>query len=95
MTEAETQHTALRPLTAQQERVVACLCRGLSNVAIARSIGISVNTVKGHIIAIDNVLTGARDPEVSRRERVRLWGLFRVWEQQHQQRTHAPVPESE
>ena len=70
----------IRPLTAQQEKIVECVCRGLGNRATAKALGISVTTVKGHLIAIDNLFTGPRDPEVSRRDRVRLWGLFRVWD---------------
>jgi DNA-binding NarL/FixJ family response regulator len=85
MATADMRPTLVRPLTERQQRVVECLCRGHGNAAIARALGISVNTVKGHIIAIDNLLVGARDAEVSRRERVRLWGLFRTWDAQRMQ----------
>jgi FixJ family two-component response regulator len=86
MAPGEARDMIIRPLTAQQERVVDALCRGLGNRAIAKTMAISPSTVKGHIIAIDNIFVGPRDPEITKRERIRIWGLFRQWD------TTRPVP---
>jgi DNA-binding NarL/FixJ family response regulator len=45
---------ATQPLTARERDVLTCVCRGMSNKAIARELGLAQNTVKthvGHILA--------------------------------------------
>lgn len=76
----------IRPLTPQQERVVAGLCRGWGTRTIARHLGIAPSTVKGHLTAIDNLFAWRRDDDASPRERIRRWALFRLWERERAMR---------
>lgn len=36
-------------LSAMQQSCIRCTCEGLTNTEIARRLGVSVNTVKGHL----------------------------------------------
>lgn len=77
MTEAETQHTALRPLTAQQERVVDGIRRGLNYGAIAIELALSRRTVESYVDDVMNVLPNPDHLEP--RMCIFLWAHHRLW----------------
>jgi FixJ family two-component response regulator len=80
-------HQPIRPLTPKQELVVAGLCRGWNNARIGASMGIQASTVKQYLDSIDDLFSWSADPDVPKRERIRLWGLFRLWEKQRARRS--------
>lgn len=77
MTDAESQHTAVRPLTAQQERVVDGIRRGLGYREIAIELGLSYRTVESYALDIMNVLPNPDHLEP--RMCIFLWAHHRVW----------------
>ena len=78
MTAAQIQYTARRPLTAQQERVVDGVRRGLKYPAIAQGLGISTRTVEGYITVLMGIIPNP--DHLSPRMCIFLWAHHRVWE---------------
>jgi len=69
----------VRPLTRQRERVVAGILRGLTYREIGGSMGgIRVDTVKGHVAAILNILPNP--DQLPPRDCIFRWGLWRAWD---------------
>lgn len=56
-------YTPARPLTAQQRRIVVLLVGGVPYDGIAKSLGISKRTVKGHVATIANWIPGDDTPK--------------------------------
>lgn len=69
----------LRDFTAQQERVIDGIRRGLQYPAVAVELGLSVRTVESHV---DNIMTVLPNPDrLEPRMCIFLYAHYRVWDE--------------